>query len=71
MPDNPEVEIIVACGYGDVGHRLRPNGVVRDWIVGNGYGKVVEAASPARRAVLSAGAAAKLGAATAKKLIGG
>jgi hypothetical protein len=39
--DNPEVELTVACGYGDVGHRLRPNAVVRAWIIDNGYGKLV------------------------------
>lgn len=61
MDNNPEVELTVACGYGDVGQRLRPNAVVRDWIIGNGYGRLVnEAESPERPARMSAKAAKAL-----------
>lgn len=60
METNPEVEIILACAYGDVGRRLRPNGTVRDFLLGNGFAKIVEAEQPARPARLSARAAKKI-----------
>ncbi len=58
------LELTVACGYGDVGTRLTPNGVVRDWLLNMKYARVVEAASPARPAKLAARAAAKIAQAT-------
>jgi len=61
MNTNPEVEIIVACAYGDVGRRLRPNGTLRDWLVGNGFAKVLEDPRPAR---LTGRAAKKIAEAT-------
>lgn len=54
--NNPEVEIILACAYGDVGVRLRPNATLRDWLVGNGFAKLVEVEA---RPVRFAGKAAK------------
>jgi len=62
------VEILVACHYGDVGRRLTPNATLRDWLVSQGYAKVVEAETPERPAKLTARAAAKIGAAV-KSLI--
>ena len=61
MNTNPEVEIIRACAHGDVGRRLRPNGTLRDWLVGNGFAKVVEDPRPGR---LSGKAAKKIAEAT-------
>jgi hypothetical protein len=67
MNSNPEVEIVLACAYGDVGQRLRPNGTLRDWLVGHGFAKIVkpaaagdEAADPARPAKFAQKAKAKL-----------
>lgn len=61
MNSNPEVEITLACRYGNVGHRFRPNGTLRDWLVNNGFAKVVEDPRPAR---LTGKAAKKIAEAT-------
>lgn len=66
MDTNPEVELTVACGYGDVGFRMRPNALVRDWLLAMGYAKIVEAEQPSRPAKLAGKAAAKLGVAIGK-----
>jgi hypothetical protein len=69
MDNNPEVELTIACGYGDVGQRLRPNGVVRAWIVNNGYGRVVDPTDP--RPAKLVGKAAKKIADSVKSLLPG
>ena len=55
-----QVRITVACAYGDVGHEFTPNGTLRDWLVGNGFAEVIEAASPARPAKIGAKALDKI-----------
>ena len=62
--NNPEVEIILACAYGDVGARLRPNATLRDWLIANGFARMSEAASPARPGKLTGKAAQKIADAT-------
>lgn len=57
---NKPVRITVACAYGDVGHVFTPNGVVRDWLLGNQFAEYAEAETPARPAKFAARAAAKL-----------
>jgi hypothetical protein len=44
---NPEVELVVACGYGDKGFRMRPNAMVRQWLLNTGYGRLVTDQKPA------------------------
>lgn len=61
-----KVRIKLAWQNYRVGDEFTPNGTLRDWLVGNGYADVIEAASPARPARLSHKAAAKLGEITAK-----
>lgn len=57
-----------------VGDEITPNGVLRDWLVGNGYAAIVgsanEAETPSRPAKLAAKAAKKI-AEGAKSLFGG
>jgi len=55
---SPEVQITVACAYGDVGHRLRPTAMVRDWLIGMGYAKVLTV--DPKPAVLTARASEKV-----------
>jgi hypothetical protein len=64
-----KVELIVACGYGDVGFQMTPNAVTRDWLLSMGYGKLVDA----KPALLSAKAADKVagGAANVAKAVKG
>jgi hypothetical protein len=64
MNTNLEVEIIRACAYGDVGARLLPNATLRDWLVANGFARVVEIED--RPAKLGRRAAEKIAAATRK-----
>lgn len=57
------VRLTRACGYGDVGRVFTPSGTVRDWIVGNGFGVIVEgneAEAPVRPARLARKALDKL-----------
>lgn len=64
----PEVELTVACGYGDVGYRFRPGAIVREWVLGMGYGRLVQDVRDQRPAILSARAGDKVaGAARAVK----
>jgi hypothetical protein len=56
-----EVELTVACGYGDVGRRFTPNGTVRQWLLDRKWAVIVdETDTPARPAKLAARAAKKL-----------
>lgn len=64
-----EVEFIRPWQTYRVGERIKPNGTHRDWLVANGYAKVIEAAAPERPARFSAKAAQKISQAT-KNLLG-
>lgn len=55
-----QVRIVVACAYGDVGHKLTPNGTLRDWLIANGLAVIDDAAAPARPAKLAGKAARKI-----------
>lgn len=56
-----QVEFVRSWQQYRVGERITPNGTLRDWLIGNGYARVVdEIERPARPAPMSARAAAKL-----------
>lgn len=66
-----QVELTVACGYGNVGFRFTPNGTTRQWLLERNWAQLVdEAEQPSRPARMAAKAAKKV-ADGAKKMADG